>query len=180
MNARIAAPTLCALVLLLSACGEGRREQSRATQPAAAPVAASPAPKFDFAAWVGANADCKGDFFADVQEAAFVTTLRDAGVSASADSFIGEIGPGNATLTSAKPFTLHGLPVQRVVYSFGSGSVFAATVKASAEQARAAISAVQLPEVYRDQYTLGVVTAAPSEDEPTPAIRFVRAGEQAG
>ncbi|MGO1073291.1 hypothetical protein [Lysobacter sp. CA199] len=174
MKAKIAAPMLAAWALALCACGERQQEPARTQAPAATPAT------FDFAAWVGANADCNGDYVADVQQADFGRRLREAGVSVSADSLIGEVGVGGGTLTPGRPIRLHGLPVRRIDYDFGSGATFAVVVDASAEQARAAIGAAPLPEIYREYYRLGVATAPPSEDVPMPDIRFVRPGEQQG
>ncbi|MGH8081735.1 MAG: hypothetical protein ACREP7_14265 [Lysobacter sp.] len=179
MDKTIAWPMLCACALLLGACTE--RTDRTAGQAKTTPDATGqPASGFDFATWVASNADCKGEYFSDVQEPAFAQTLRDAGVAISAESSIGEVGPGGDTLTPGRPIRLHGLPVQRIDYDFGSGSTFVVVVQANAEQARAAIGAKPLPEAYREYYSLGVPTAAPSEDVPMPDIRFVRAGEQSG
>lgn len=135
---------------------------------------------FDFATWVAANAACKGEYFADVQDSAFARTLSAAGIEVSADSTIGEVGPGGGSLTPRAPTKLFGLPIVRVDYDFGSGSTFAVVVRASAEQARAAIGARPLAQVYREYYRLGVPTAAPSEDTPMPDIQFVRDGDKPG
>lgn len=183
MNKKIARSAVAVLVLVLTACSGGEdRKTAQSAQSAANAATAKPAsaPAFDFSAWVGANADCKGEYFSDVQEPSFAQTLSDAGVSVSEDSGIGEVGPGSGTLTSSKPIRLHGLPVRQVDYDFGSGSTFAVVVEASAEQAAAAIAAKPLPEVYSEYYKLGVPTAAPSEDVPMPDIQFVRPGEKPG
>ncbi|ALN91082.1 hypothetical protein [Lysobacter gummosus] len=182
MNKTIAWPAVCALALSIGACGGGGDDKAAPAAATANAAGAKPAAasSFDFAAWVAANADCKGEYFSDVQEPAFAQTLRDAGVTVSAESSIGEVGPGGGTLTPGRPIRLHGLPVRRVDYDFGSGSTFAVVVDASAEQARAAIDAKPLPEIYREYYSLGVATAPPSEDVPMPDIQFVRAGEQKG
>lgn len=148
--------------------------QSQATTAPVAPAA------FDFAAWIATNAECKGEYFADVQEPAFAQTLRQAGVAVDPDSNLGDVGPGSGRLTPSRPTRLHGFSVRHVDYDFGSGSTFAVVVEASAEQARAAIDARPVPEVYREYFKLGVPTAAPSENVPMPDLRFVRPGEQAG
>ncbi|QWF15056.1 hypothetical protein [Lysobacter capsici] len=180
-----------ALALALSACGgsgdEGKvaeravaRTTSDATANPSATSASAAAGGFDFATWVAANAACKGEYFADVQDPAFAHTLSAAGIEVSADSTIGEVGPGGGSLTPRAPTRLHGLPIVRVDYDFGSGSTFAVVVHASAEQARAAIGAQPLAEIYREYYRLGVPTAAPSEDTPMPDIQFVRDGDKPG
>ncbi|MGO1001953.1 hypothetical protein [Lysobacter sp. CA196] len=177
------------LALALSAC-VGADDENAKSPAAAAPSSPPPqsqaatvpaAPNaFDFAAWVATNAACKGEYFADVQEPAFAQTLRQAGVAVDADSNLGDVGPGWGTLTPSRPTRLHGFLVRHVDYDFGSGSTFAVVVEASAEQARAAIGAQPVPEVYREYFKLGVPTEPPSENLPMPDLRFVRAGEQAG
>ncbi|MBT2746645.1 MULTISPECIES: hypothetical protein [unclassified Lysobacter] len=182
MNKMIAWPAICALALSIGACGGSDDNAAPAAGAAGDSTSAKPAAAslFDFAAWVAANADCKGEYFSDVQEPDFAHTLRDAGVLVSAESSIGEVGPGGGTLTPGRPIRLHGLPVRRVDYDFGSGSTFAVVVDANPEQARAAIDAKPLADIYREYYSLGVATAPPSEDVPMPDIQFVRAGEQKG
>lgn len=179
-RARGAAPGVFAGVLLaaaLTACGERAAAPSAAPAPSPSPASA---PAFDFAAWVASNAACAGSFIADVQEADFAKTLRDAGVGISDDSSVGEVGVGSGTLTPGKPIRLHGFPVRRIDFDFGSGATFAVVVEASAEQARAAIGAKPLPQVYRDVYSEGVPMAEATEDVPMPDIRFVRAGVEPG
>lgn len=182
------APAAWMLALALSGCG-GDGEPAASAAPVAAPEPATapaanagvePAAAFDLQAWIAANADCKGDYVAQMQEPEFAKTLGAAGVRVSADSGLGEVGPGGGTLTADKPLRLHGLPVRQIDYYFGSGARFAVVVEAGAEQARAAIDAQLLPQVYAEYYRLGVPTAAASEDVPMPDIRFVRPGEQAG
>lgn len=184
-----AAMLSAAAALALSACGGDAADPvgsvgslDPADGPAAASTAstATAAPKLDFAAWVAANAACQGDFIGDVQEASFGQRLREAGVGISDDSSVGEVGVGSGTLTPGTPIALHGFPVRRVDFNFGSGAMFAVVVQASAEQARAAIGAKPLPQAYRDVYSEGVQTAEASEDVPMPDIRFVRAGKQPG
>ncbi|SDY90711.1 hypothetical protein SAMN04487939_10897 [Lysobacter sp. yr284] len=177
------APGALAGVLLaaaLTACGE----RAAAPAPAAAtapPAASAPAaPAFDFAAWVASNAACAGGFISDVQEAGFDKTLRDAGVGISDDASVGEVGVGSGTLTPGTPIRLHGFPVRRIDFDFGSGATFAVVVEATPEQARAAIGAKPLPQVYRDVYSEGVPMAEATEDVPMPDIRFVRAGDEPG
>ena len=58
--------------------------------------------------------------------------------------------------------------------------MFAVLVEADAAQARAAVGAKPLPQVYRPDYQDGVPTAAASEDVPMPDIQFVRPGKQPG
>ncbi|MBW8811347.1 MAG: hypothetical protein JF591_21580 [Lysobacter sp.] len=133
MNHSIARWALWPLALALSACGgsgdEGKvaeRAAARTTSDAAANPSATSASAaaggFDFATWVAANAACKGEYFADVQDPAFAHTLSAAGIEVSADSTIGEVGPGGGSLTPRAPTRLHGLPIVRVDYDFGSGS----------------------------------------------------------
>lgn len=190
MTHSIARWALWPLALGLSACGgsgdEGKvaaratadASTTSATASATAASASAAAGGFDFANWVAANAACKGEYFADVQAPAFANTLSAAGIEVSADSTIGEVGPSGGSLTPRAPTKLHGLPIVRVDYDFGSGSTFAVVVHASAEQARAAIGAQPLAEIYREYYRLGVPTAAPSEDTPMPDIQFVRDGDK--
>jgi hypothetical protein len=174
------------LALGLSACGgsggEGKvAAQAAAQATASATAGASAAPAgFDFANWVAANAACNGEYFADVQDPGFANTLSAAGIEVSADSTIGEVGPSGGSLTPRAPTKLYGLPIVRVDYDFGSGSTFAVVVHASAEQARAAIGAQPLAEIYREYYRFGVPTAAPSENTPMPDIQFVRDGDKPG
>src|SRR5262245_6399791 len=181
MNKTIAWSVAWTLAFALTACSGGAdREAGQAKAPASGTAAPESAAAFDFSTWVAANAACKGEYFSDMQEPSFPQTLRDAGVGVSDDSGIGEVGPGSGTLTPSKPIRLHGLPVRRIDYDFGSGSTFAVVVEATAEQASAAIQAKPLPEIYREYYKLGVPTAAPSEDVPMPDIQFVRPGEKPG
>ncbi|ATE72362.1 hypothetical protein CNO08_13990 [Lysobacter capsici] len=186
MKHSIARWALWPLALALSGCGGSGGEDRVASRAAArtgadATASASAATGgFDFATWVAANAACKGEYFADVQDPAFARTLSAAGIEVSADSTIGEVGPGGGSLTPRAPTKLFGLPIVRVDYDFGSGSTFAVVVRASAEQARAAIGARTLAEIYREYYRLGVPTAAPSEDTPMPDIQFVRDGDKPG
>lgn len=177
------APAAWMLALALSGCGGDVEPSAVAPEPVAdtaANAAAAPQAAFDLQAWVALNADCKGEYVAEMQDPAFAKTLSAAGVRVSADSGLGEVGPGGGTLTADKPLRLHGLPVRQIDYYFGSGARFAVVVEAGAEQARAAIDAQPLPPVYRDSYRLGVPTAVASEDVPMPDIRFVSPGQQAG
>ncbi|MFK3648954.1 hypothetical protein ACI2IY_11030 [Lysobacter enzymogenes] len=169
-------------VMALSGCVAADAPQSAAqpAPPAPPPPVAAAAPAFDFEAWIAANASCKGDYIADLQDAQFAQRLRAAGVGISDDASVGEVGVGSGTLTPARPVRLHGFAVRQVSYYFDSGAMFAVQVDASAEQARAAIGAQALPAVYRDDYREGVPTAAASEDVPMPDIQFVRAGKQPG
>ncbi|QWP75718.1 hypothetical protein J5226_19220 [Lysobacter sp. K5869] len=160
----------------LSACGGPADAPQVSAKAAKAPAA----PAFDFEKWIAANAGCKGDYIADLQDAQFAQRLREAGVDIGEDSSVGEVGVGSGTLKPGRPARLHGFPVKQVTYFFDSGAMFAVQVEASAEQARAAIGAKPLPAVYREEYTEGVPTAEASENVPMPDIQFVRAGEQPG
>ncbi|ALN81208.1 hypothetical protein [Lysobacter antibioticus] len=184
MEGRIAVTGAWLLALALSACVGPDDENAKSPANVAAPSPPAPVPMaataFDFAAWIGANAACQGEYFADVQDAAFAQTLRQAGVAVDPDSNLGDVGPGSGRLTPSRPTRLHGFLVRHVDYDFGSGSTFAVVVEASAEQARAAIGARPVPEAYREYFKLGVPTAKPSENVPMPDLRFVRPGEQAG
>lgn len=187
MKGKILCTSAWLLALAMSACVGPDDENAKspvAAAPPSSPSQAATAPAasaaFDFAAWIATNAQCKGEYFADVQEPAFAQTLRQAGVAVDPDSNLGDVGPGSGRLTPSRPTRLHGFPVRHVDYDFGSGSTFAVVVEASAEQARAAIDARPVPEVYREYFKLGVPTAAPNENVPMPDLRFVRQGEQAG
>ncbi|BAV98449.1 hypothetical protein [Lysobacter enzymogenes] len=180
-SARVRGALLAMSIAALSGCGAADAPQA-APKAASAPAKASApaAPAFDFEAWVAANASCQGDYIADLQDAQFAQRLLASGVRVSEDSGIGEIGVGGGTLTPDKPIRLHGFPVKQVTYYYDSGAMFAVLVEADAAQARAAVGAKPLPQVYRPDYQDGVPTAAASEDVPMPDIQFVRPGKQPG